>query len=188
MLLFKIKFKKIMHMFNLIFLFSNTYSIFLNYSTLKFYKMTEANTTTSNKRKKITRKKPSWVHSIYKHTARVNEDNNVLLDYIVSESDSNFSEEDAVDEDVDDNISPPPKKLKAEREKKMYSKFLDFLIMTNQPFSIVNNPELKDFVQSLNPSYKLPCKSTLTDTLLPEKVSIKKLNNELYFLNIYITV
>ena len=56
---------------------------------------------------------------------------------------SEFSEE----EDGINQSPVPPKKIKVEREKIIHDKLLDFIIATNQPFSIVNNPELKAFVK-----------------------------------------
>ena len=112
-------------------------------------------------------------HEIYKHTTNskplnssTNNDN--TENGILSDSDSVFSDQD--DTGVDG--SPLVKKMIVDREKIIHDKFLDFVIATDQPFSLVNNQELKEFVKCLNSSYKLPCKTTLTDTLLPEKVII----------------
>jgi hypothetical protein len=109
-------------------------------------------------------------HEIYKHTTKVNSslNNENTENGIMSDSDSEFS--DIEDSDGDHDGAPPIKKVKVERVKMIHDKLLDFVIATDQPFSVVNNQEFKDFVKSMNPSYKLPCKTTLTDTLLPEKV------------------
>ncbi len=71
----------------------------------------------------------------------------------MSDSDSVFSDQD--DAGVDE--SHLVKKMKVDREKMIHDKFLDFVIATDQPLSLVNNQELKEFVKCLNSSYKLPC-------------------------------
>lgn len=122
-------------------------------------------------------------HETYKHTTKVNSglNNDNTENGIMSDSDSEFSDVD----DSDHDGAPPVKKIKIERVKMIHDKFLNFVIATDQPFSLVNNQEFKDFVKCLNPSYKLPCKTNLTDTLLPEKVIKKKrfvFDNMVYFL------
>ena len=94
-------------------------------------------------------------NEIYKNTTKVNSNSNNenTENGILSDSDSVFS--DQVDTGVDG--SPLVKKMKVDREKMIHDKFLDFVIATDQPLSLVNNQELKEFVKCLNSSYKLPC-------------------------------
>ena len=46
---------------------------------------------------------------------------------------------------------------------------LNFIISSNSAFRIVEDPEFKILLTQLNPSYKVPCRSTITDSLLTRK-------------------
>lgn len=43
-----------------------------------------------------------------------------------------------------------------------------------QPLQIVENPGFKNFVTSLNPNYTLPCRKTLSETLLTDRYSVAR--------------
>lgn len=67
-----------------------------------------------------------------------------------------------------DNISSyMSKKLSKNSKHKLDADLLDLFICDFQPFSIVDDRGFRKFVQNLNPSYNLPNRHTISDTLLP---------------------
>jgi len=50
----------------------------------------------------------------------------------------------------------------------------DVIIGCGIPVSIVDNPRFVKFMQVVDPKYKLPCRQTITNTLIPDAVSLKK--------------
>ncbi|CAH1114950.1 unnamed protein product [Psylliodes chrysocephalus] len=60
-----------------------------------------------------------------------------------------------------------PKKITGNIKKKIDSNLLGLFILDYQPFSIVEDKGFRTFVNSLNPSYDLPNRHTISDTLIP---------------------
>lgn len=69
-----------------------------------------------------------------------------------------------------------PKKVGVHQKKNLDNKLLEMIVIDVQPFSIVENPGFRRFCDSLNPSYSLPSRKTLSKTLLPAKY-LEVLNN-----------
>lgn len=65
-------------------------------------------------------------------------------------------------------VGVPSKKRKTVSSKKHLDKALMLLFIQDfQPFSIVDDPSFKYFVEALNPDYEIPSRTTIIDTLLP---------------------
>lgn len=59
----------------------------------------------------------------------------------------------------------------------MNNKLIDFIVENNMPISIVKSEKFKALLKEALPSYVLPCRQTITQNLIPEKViNIKILN------------
>ena len=61
---------------------------------------------------------------------------------------------------------------------------VNYIVGSNQPLSIVDDPKLIKFLNKLNPKYRVPCRQTITNKLKPEKTKEAKNNLQLLFNNI----
>ena len=56
-----------------------------------------------------------------------------------------------------------------------HNHLIDFLLCTDQPFSVVENDEFKNFITALNPKFKISPRNTLMNTINPNKVFMLKI-------------
>lgn len=64
---------------------------------------------------------------------------------------------------------PAQKKISEVQKKKLDNLLMRMFVYDYQPFTIVEDKGFVDFVNGLNPSYKLPNRKTITKTMLPGK-------------------
>ena len=111
-------------------------------------------------------------HDIHKHNNENegNNDNsargkkrNLNLDDNLSSSE--FSDTDASDSDETCSTLSKTKKTKLDEN------LVNFLVKTNQPISLADNPHFRRFVLGLNKGYKSPTSKTISYNLLPKAVS-----------------
>ncbi|KAL4152780.1 hypothetical protein QTP88_000613 [Uroleucon formosanum] len=60
-----------------------------------------------------------------------------------------------------------PKKISVDGQKKLDTALIKLFIKDLQPFSVVEDTGFKEFVNMLNPSYKIPNRHTISKTLIP---------------------
>lgn len=84
---------------------------------------------------------------------------------ILSESDDEV-DGDSMQEDRNFVLSSYSKK----KQVSMNNKLIDFIVGNNMPISIVKSEEFKAFLKEAMPSYVVPCRQTITQNLIPEKV------------------
>jgi hypothetical protein len=75
--------------------------------------------------------------------------------------------EDDLDETMDIDEDPALQREGLPRKSSAIDYYLiRFIACTNQPLVLVENPFFKDFVESLNRSYKIPCRTTVSKKIV----------------------
>ena len=62
------------------------------------------------------------------------------------------------------------------------NKLVKIITSNMLPLTFVENEEFKEFMEEAIPSYKFPCRTTLSRTLLPNRVNIKFILMEYNFI------
>ena len=83
------------------------------------------------------------------------------------ENDSSSSEYSDAEEDSNKSESKSPK------DTEITDRLVDFLVMTNQPLSLLEEQSFIDLVGELNPTFKMPSKGKVKNKLIPAKVGLR---------------
>lgn len=94
-----------------------------------------------------------------------NNTKHVLLDTINDENKDSSNNENQNDEQKSEKINSKKKDL-------INQKLVAFIIKNNLSFNLVESEEFQDFIEAIRPGYyKLPCRQTLRNSLLPKLVN-----------------
>ncbi len=67
-------------------------------------------------------------------------------------------------------LSQTPYHANSFEKNKINNLLLSLIVDTNMPLSIVDRPAFKNYSNGLNARYKTPCRQTIRNTILPQKV------------------
>ena len=104
-------------------------------------------------------------HIKKKHSTSIQDENNNN----VSSHNFDIDSDNDLDEYDENELAHINKKLRIDKSK-IYDALIRFVVGTNQPISIVDNPHFRNLTKILNSAYTNPCRQTLAYTLIPDKV------------------
>lgn len=80
-----------------------------------------------------------------------------------------YENDDLTDNEEHENNEIEP--LNKDKRQKCERTLVKWLVSNNQPALVVDNQAFNNFVEELNPRFKLPCRQTVTNRLIPDYVS-----------------